>query len=39
VLPRYCREIEPVSESDAVVKAVAAALSDYYKRHLEEGKQ
>jgi hypothetical protein len=38
VIPRYCREIEPVSASDAVVEVVAGALRNYYKRHMEESK-
>jgi hypothetical protein len=38
VLPRYCREIEPVAASAKVIEAVAVALRDYYKRHMEESK-
>ena len=36
VLPRYCREIEPVTASADTVSMVAGELCDYYRRHMEE---
>jgi hypothetical protein len=36
VLPRYCREIEPVTASAETIATVAANLKAYYGRHLAE---
>jgi hypothetical protein len=35
-LPRYCREIEPVSADTDTVKAVAQGLQAYYAEHIRE---
>jgi hypothetical protein len=39
VLPRYCREIEPVSASATTVDEVAVALCNYYTQHERENRQ
>ena len=36
VLPRYCREIEPVWASEKTVDSVAVSLCEYYTRHAQE---
>jgi hypothetical protein len=36
IVPRYCREIEPVRASAETVATVAANLKTYYERHLAE---
>jgi hypothetical protein len=36
VLPRYCREIEPVTASEGRINLVAMSLKDYYENHVKE---
>jgi hypothetical protein len=38
VMPRYCKEIEPIWATSKVVEAVAVALKEYYQRHVEESR-
>jgi len=39
VVPRYCREIEPVTASYSTCETVAKALAAYYATHLAEWKR